>query len=379
MDAMRRQLKGTAFLQFFALWALFTAAGCDRFLVSLCNFEDVPGCNVAVDGVPKPSDMSAVKDMAPYPVPQREFEWRAKIIINQNTKFIGMYQGEALTWKDDGGLHFQSSKLDLKHKEEAYRAIAKICDKCPPFSVIDDIAFATDQIYAAGGLLYKLRHQGGFGIYYYPSNVKKQVPGIALSDLATPRPFAHPSINFLVASIQETRDYKAGIEAFHDSSARENVNVDTNQLTSVVVGDLDTNDQTMNGLELILFGDSTPHWLAHLASGSTDSVGDLDLLGALANTIALTKSDESPIDAAFIADLNNDSLPDLIYARKGSLYVTSYMGNRLFKNWSAPVKLDEASGESIKSLVAVNITDAAFPDLVIETNKAVHFYQNKAK
>ena len=89
----------------------------------------------------------------------------------------------------------------------------------------------------------------------------------------------------------------------------------------------------------------------------------------------------SPIIAAFVAHLNKDSFMDVAYTRNGQLLVTSYKGRAatsgMFENWPAAQTLSELSGQTVKSLAAVDLTSDGLPELVVETETYVHFYLNR--
>lgn len=92
--------------------------------------------------------------------------------------------------------------------------------------------------------------------------------------------------------------------------------------------------------------------------------------------IYATRNDGA-IDAAFVADLNNDNNNELIYIRKGIANITTYLNDGSFMNWSKPIPLSEIGSDTVISLSAVKITDDNLPELVVETDKAVHFYVNQ--
>lgn len=203
---------------------------------------------------------------------------------------------------------------------------------------------------------------------------------IKLTDSSQPRAFAHPLFNAFVVAAEPTPPQVNSTVAVSDGFPT--VLVASATPTAFVVGDLDSNDPTNNGEEIILFNGKTPQSVSHWVPNESTNPDD-ELLASLKLTIARTKAgDESPIEAAFITGLNGDVFPDLVYSRNGQVYVTSYLGKdkkieSRFKDW--PEKIASISGEKIKSLVAVELTNDAYPELVVETDKAVHFYVNTPK
>jgi hypothetical protein len=148
--------------------------------------------------------------------------------------------------------------------------------------------------------------------------------------------------------------------------------------TAFVLGDLDAIDRN-NGIdEVIVFAGSAPLLLARPTLDPTARY-DPVLLDALKKAISDASIGDSSVDAAFITDLNNDGRTDFIYIRNRTVFVTTYLGKYQFQNWSASIPLSETMGETIKSLSAVDITKDGLPELVVETDAAVHFYVNQPK
>ncbi|HND13130.1 MAG TPA: VCBS repeat-containing protein, partial [Pseudomonadota bacterium] len=82
-----------------------------------------------------------------------------------------------------------------------------------------------------------------------------------------------------------------------------------------------------------------------------------------------------------VIDLNADGFTDFVYIRGGQLFVTSYRGRNgsglsVFESWPS-MTLSSVGGESVRSLAAIDLSQDGYPELVVETGKAVHFYLNK--
>ena len=87
---------------------------------------------------------------------------------------------------------------------------------------------------------------------------------------------------------------------------------------------------------------------------------------------------QNPILTKFVIDLNNDKLIEFVYVRDKQVYVTSYIGRSpsgigQFADWPKD-KMPSFFGEVVKSIQAVDLTKDAYPELVVETDQAVHFY-----
>ena len=90
----------------------------------------------------------------------------------------------------------------------------------------------------------------------------------------------------------------------------------------------------------------------------------------------------SPIPAAFVRNLNGDGFMDVAYIRNGQLLVTSYKGravatDKMFENWPAAQTQSKLSGQTVKSLAAIDLTSDGLPELVVETDKEIHFFLNR--
>jgi hypothetical protein len=86
------------------------------------------------------------------------------------------------------------------------------------------------------------------------------------------------------------------------------------------------------------------------------------------------------VGAGFITDLDQDGQTDLVLAFGSSLYVTTYIKRDAakvgkFRDWPTPI-VSVDSGDPIRSVMAVGLTQDGYPELVVETDKAVHFYLN---
>lgn len=102
----------------------------------------------------------------------------------------------------------------------------------------------------------------------------------------------------------------------------------------------------------------------------------------IADAVEKTKrSDSALLESAYIETLNNDAYIDFIYSWSGRVHVASYTGNwmgtgsSLLEDWGKEVVAVPA-GETIRKIMALDLTLDAFPELIVETDKFVHFYLN---
>lgn len=150
----------------------------------------------------------------------------------------------------------------------------------------------------------------------------------------------------------------------------------------MAVGDLDAADVSGTGLEAILLTGKTVLTVLHQYSAGSIPVDDGPLRDALQGAVERAMPGEtSPIPAAFVKNLNGDRFMDVAYIRNGQLLVTSYKGRAatsgMFENWPAAQTLSELSGQTVKSMAAVDLTIDGLPELVVETESYVHFYLNR--
>lgn len=393
MDAMLKQPVCRAGLWLIALGVLGALASCDQFLVSICNREDLITCKPLADGSHLPSGpdggagtgLDASSPAVRQNGPEVSFEWRASIPLTEGrSKFAGIYMGKPLIWRNDSGYYFQTWVPALNQSNPAQRVYSEQCPSCPNFvQATAHISFASDQIRVSNGSFYLLKYHGDNHLIQFVSG--KAIDGIELANTATPQPFAHPLVDTLVLPIQQSRPdmgYMAGTAVLQGGAVREAIAMGS-MPTSFVVGDLDAVDQQPIAPELIMFGGTAPLLLQHLWPAKSPE-SDPELWNSLSNAIARAKAgDEAPVIAAFMTKLNGDAFPDLLYVKGQSVYITSYhgrvpeSGGPEFQNWSKPVLLNETSGEQVRSVVAVDLTNDLYPELIVETDKAVHFYLNK--
>ena len=148
-------------------------------------------------------------------------------------------------------------------------------------------------------------------------------------------------------------------------------------VTELVMGDLDSVDPAPNGRELILLEGTKVQNILHEGVGSATPSEDMYLSFGLQQ--ALDRNEKgSLIQGGFVADLNHDRFMDFVYARGSKVYVTSYIGRNasgigLFSDWPND-KMPSFSLEKVKSIQAIDLTKEGYPDLVVETDQAVHFY-----
>lgn len=359
-----------------SLFLLFGLAGCDGFLVSICNFDDKPGCpRVGTDGVMKP--MADMIPQSPDRLPprngaERSFKSQMTIPFEYKRKFVGIYDKDKLLLITNPP---NSSPIWEALTMTQPAAKCMDCPEIPKF-----FSFTGDSIYISGGSFYFLQYINNINKIW---KLEKNRPKVSFDDIklnqSSSRSFVHPITEALVISTQDSDPNKFQATAIIDGNS--SYTISTNEMSSdfFSIGDIDSNDITKNGSEIIFFTAQGPSELRHQMGLTSDP----SLLNALKITIDETKIGNGILQAAFVDSLNDDAFPDLIYARNGKVYVTSYKGRNwsgmvpIFEQWNEPVIT--ISGETVKSIIAAELTKDSYPEIVIETDKAVHVYQNIPK
>lgn len=364
------------------LLTLCALSGCEAFLVSICELQDLPTCKIPADGSSPKADLTQGTDDGGGQVPaieERQFIHRASRLIDSKHQFTGMLNGNLITLSINNLiLSWEAWRSDLNNLDEGKRLISTGTGECPNFP--PSFIFGSDDIYIVGREFYYFQRSGGQNLFKLDkvSNSIFKVLDNKLNKSDQPRAFTHPSISALaIAMVPASPATNSTLIRLESNTTFQS---DAEKMpTAFVIGDLDSND-LQNGQEIIIFDGGKPKSLFHWNPGISFDKGDIDLMSALSQAIERTAlSDTSPIEAAFIANLNYDNFPDFIYTRNGIIYVTSYLGRDKatppnFRDWMT--KIPAILGEKIKSLVAVELTNDTYPELVVETDKAVHFYVN---
>lgn len=385
MDANVKTLLRSALGTLAGVCSVLSVAACDSFLVPTCSFYPAyDGCPDAGSGGPLGQaggggDLMMREDLPKNPEPT--FGWAAKVPLQINIiKYAGMAQDKAITWNNDTNPNYLKSwtlKLDVVNNYSD-EVVGQFCNDCANELKSVDNKFNDQQIYIAGGNYWKLKYRDEYNLVHIVANAVG-VPGIKLSSLQRPRAFAHPTKNSLVVGVDEAPGLVGpGVAVMQNQALVLSIPNAQGSPTAFVLGDLDAIDRN-NGIdEVIVFAGSAPLLLARPTLDPTARY-DPVLLDALKKAISDASIGDSSVDAAFITDLNNDGRTDFVYIRNRTVFVATYLGKYKFQNWSASIPLSETMGETIKSLSAVDITKDGLPELVVETDAAVHFYVNQPK
>lgn len=369
------------FAAVFALLGLVT--GCDRYLISVCNFRDEwPGCREeAVDAsvVDLPhSDSSPIG-------PLRRFAWRAKIGDLVRHSFVGIDKRQyAIFLVADTPVHFEVAKLRFDFPANLPQLEAIECIDCPKLVGVD---FASDSIFLTGEAeqeFWLLRYGTTNKSYRLRADGSLLLMDNGLESNWKIVPFFHPVLNMssvaLKPSITDGSSLVwrlprigGGIKYRIDRPAK---------ISAQAIGDLDLVERRKNGLDIVSIGNNSIESVIHYDTETNIDFLDNALRDRIADAVAMTKrSDSELLEAAYIENLNNDKYVDFIYSWSGRVHVASYTGNwtgtgsSLLQDWGKEV-VTVPAGETIRKIMALDLTKDGFPELIVETDKAVHFYLN---
>lgn len=354
------------------------AAACDPFLVSVCQFEDRPGCHTADPAKPDSGQPQPPREPgSPAPLgPLRRFELRRSLAIGSNLRFVGL-QGsprQAVFLAIDGSMNkrWDVASLDLNNSELTARVrVGGTCSTCPTIPATMD--FADDRIY-----------RNGAGFYYYDYKSQKKVTAltatIPLGDIILANYRIRPFMSSQGDSMMTIGNEPDAAHVLFAATVIGKIRKLGHNVVSVVIGDLDSFDSQNSDLEAIAFDEDEAFGLAR-SSGVDDSA----LRTAL--NIAVKKHSgvgTGPVQAAYIHDINGDSLSDFLFVRGGRFRVVSYRGKdkqnfpHEFGGWADDVA-PAISGETVQYVAIDELTQDSYQDLIVETDKNVHFYRNVAK
>ena len=198
------------------------------------------------------------------------------------------------------------------------------------------------------------------------------------------KPFFHPVLN---ASAIAVKSFRTGgtssVARLSGKSSTIQYEIERPIIISAqTIGDLDSVDPRKNGIDIINIGNNSIESVLHYDMETNISFYDDILRSRIVDAVTKKKySDSAPLEAAYIENLNNDKYVDFIYSWSGRIHVGSYTGNwtgtgsALLQNWGKEV-VTVPAGETIRSIMALDLTKDGFPELIVETDKAVHFYLN---
>lgn len=367
------------------LASLLIGSGCDWLALPICQLDPMTtGCPDG--GVTR--DLSAVNPDSPLG-PLRKFEERAKITNDEKQKFVGILQREyAIMLSNKPVVNFSAVQFHLDRVSGPMRLEQIACPNCPQ---VTNIKLPGDNVYLTNDTapkfwLFRPTKNVPDESYTFEGNgdLKKINGNFDLK--INRRPFLHPILDaILIPTKSEGGKSSDMLRLSLGSTSYIGEHVQNGAVTAAMIGDIDATDPGDNGVEVVRFDGATVVSVYHYDPGSGNEQVDADLLRAISNQISrrIVSADET-IGAAYVNDLNKDRSLDLIFSLGVNVFVSSYKGRDnqtgipAFEAWPEKI-LDVPAGEKIQSIMAIDITNDLYPDLIVVTDKSVHFYLNTPK
>lgn len=353
---------------FLIIWLLWLCAvvGCDGFQRSVCDRQSLSTC------LP-----GSLPDLAPAPFPtpssERHFEWRAELARSSSQSLVGLSGkkvGMSESYKDyETAVRFYN--LDLGNQDSAKRVILDRVRALSLRMIGYDI-----KLVSVGSNYYVLDSKSGIIMYDiyggYPIGLLS--PCRNSRDLA--RPFAHQQIDALAASC----DNGAVVALFPASAGRVYTLDVAFRVDAMAVADWADREL---GRSLIVLGGNSVRLIGQLDGRSEGKEWAAALKDQLESVLYRRKVGLGPVTAAYVADVNGDAYPEMVFAQRGSVWALSYRGadrassGEAFTVW--PERLvDLPVGETARALLLADLDGDEFPDMVIETDRFVRFYRSVA-
>lgn len=359
---------------FLFLWGLL--AGCDSFLVSVCHFEDRPGCSTTYAGTTDASSPPPDSSMPALLGPLRRFELRATVKLDTNRRFVGLMGSprQAVFLATNGGRKWwELLTLDLNNSVLSSRTVlAPSCTPpaCPAIPASMD--FARDRIYRTAADFYHFDYKSTKKLASLSGGL---VSGdCELGNLAV-RPFVSAQRDAIMVSHSAMGKvcirYAPGIDGVSSN--------ESHNISAYVIGNLDDINAETDDQESIVFDQSTVFALSR-SSGVTGEPLKSALNTALRNDASNMSGN---IQAAYIAHINDDNYPDVVVVRGGRFRAISCHGKDQqgsifeFGLWGQDIA-PPIIGETVQYVVIDELTQDSYQDLIVETDKNVYFYRNVA-
>jgi hypothetical protein len=187
------------------------------------------------------------------------------------------------------------------------------------------------------------------------------------------RPFAHQQTNSLAAYC----DGKSIAALFPDSTWQASTWLGESPPDALSMADF--GDAELGQTLIVLGGGSVQ--LIGRAGRRVDGEIVQTLQAQLRSALHARWGGSEPVRAAYVADVNADPYPDMIFAQAGTVWGLSYRGAKwasqgaAFTVWSEPL-VEPLSNEKVSALLLADLDLDAFPDMVIETDRAIHVYRS---
>jgi len=352
---------------------------CDPFLVSVCRFENLPGCpghaGQLADGATDLADASPAAPGAPLPLGEpRRFEKRISVDQGTTQRFVGL-QGnprQAVFLATNGTTtRLEVYTLDLDNEQEGQR-LGKGTPCLPPYcpAIPGGLDFGQDRLYRTAAEYYYFDYKSKKSIKYGNNWSSTTLCTLGANNL---RPFISAQHDYL--GVRNNDPQQLCVKSA--TGKIDNLRFTLGYPAALVIGNIDESDSLPKSLEAIAFNE-----VNDVASFISPMIDKLNFESIIKGAIEKGSDGASGvIQAAYIHDINQDKRQDLLFVRSGRLRVASYRGRKTdnslhdFGIWEQDVS-DPILGESVQYVVIDNLTNDTYPDLIVETDKHVHFYRN---
>ena len=356
-------------------------SGCDLFWKP-CADPSADCVMEASDAGPGTMDQAMPSD-SPLTTNPRTFELRAKVTVDPNKqKFVGMSGQFPVFHVKDGGCawdgnlsHWAVAKLNLTAGNAEDRIKLEDAREMKP--VLPCTRFVQSRMLVSNNTFYFLASMDHSVLFLDSSN--EVVPGRKFAEPMTY--FRSPFNDGIAVNLQPTTPSSSSVLLRWDDKTVKTFDSTESPATAIVMGDLDARDPAGNGMEALLFQQGSVQTVLHQGVNGSPQYTDEELRKGLDAAVQRIGKGQS-VGAGFITDLDLDldGRTDLVLAFGSSLYVTTYMGRDAakvgkFRDWPMPI-VSVVSGDPIRSVMAVGLTSDGYPELVVETDNAVHFYLN---
>ena len=364
-------------------------SACDLFKIPLCDFAEFDDNGMACPVKIGASDSGTV-DLArgtDSPLGSlRKFEWRAKIVNDMKQKFVGILNKEyAIMLSTSPMVSFSAAKFQLNESEEKNRLPQESCTKCPlPTNIkaSGDSVYLTNEVAPTFWLLRTVMGADDESHLIKPNGDLTKVDGnLALGGLR--RPFIHPTLDGSLlptksAGLQSSDLLRLNVGTTPFVSAR----TESGIITTAMIGDIDATDPVKNGIEVVRFAFNAVASVYHYDPVNRTQTVDTLLAQKINDEVKKRSPHFLEIFVnSYVNDLNGDTFPDFVFSLGGDIFVSSYKGKNntsglpVFESWPEKV-LNILSDEKIQSILAIDITNDGYPELIVVTDKFVHFYLN---
>ena len=381
-------------LHIIGLFMMFMAlSGCDLFKVSVCSFQDFDD-----DGTACPAEMGT-NDTSRVDMKQRttdtalgalrKFDERAKIVNSMNQKFVGILHREyAIMLSIAPAVSFSAVEFHLDASDEFKRLAQVNCSKCPlPTNIkpSGDSVYLTNEDAPAFWLLRTVMAGSDESYSIKENGDLMRMPGNL--DLRMKRlPFFHPVLDAsLIPTKSDGGVSSDSLRLTVGTTPFVSAHTQPGTITAAMIGDIDATDPVMNGIEVVRFDVATVASVYHYDPVKLTHAVDTLLAGKLNDEINnRVQGSGNRLGAASVNDLNKDRFVDFVFSLDADVFVSSYKGKSsgsslpIFEAWSEKV-LSVPAGEQIQSIMAIDITKDGYPELIIVTDRFVHFYLNTPK